>query len=509
MSDPNQTPKVREQSIFFGNLLNKKIGLTAAIGISCAALFGLPRVAEADDGGYPWPNAPCKFGDAGGAKCINPTNPSDKYNWGIYDANGVFQPYRNGYEYRNCTDYVQWKESTYGLTVPNDWGNADVWDTAASDDGFAVTTNMPESGDIAQWDWMHVAFVESVNEDGSVNVSEYNYTYPGSFDRRGEAYDGTKVVADHYIDLNGLGVGLGGSQTEISTDVIDRPLGVASHPSGEQDVFWRDSGGSLREAWWANNRWNGPIFVNGGMGPLGSAPTAIVRPDNDHQNVYWKGKDNNIWQAYYDGTWNGPFPINVGGNVASQPAATAWGSEVDIFYKGANGDLMEIWQPAASTPWHGPVDLGMGPLGSAPTAMAHPNGEQDVFWRGMDGQLWEAYYFPWENVWHGPLHLAMGQIGTAPTAVYVPGKDEQDVFWMGMDSNIWQSVWSGGNWSNPMYVGMGTLGSAPTAAAWGGETDIYWRGMSPNTNFWEAWGQTFSWNGPASPGIGPIPTTYP
>jgi hypothetical protein len=38
------------------------------------------------------------------------------------------------------------------------------------------------------------------------------------------------------------------------------------HADGERDVFWKGTDGNLWEAWWADNRWNGPL--NLGAGPL-------------------------------------------------------------------------------------------------------------------------------------------------------------------------------------------------------------------------------------------------
>jgi hypothetical protein len=33
---------------------------------------------------------------------------------------------------------------------------------------------------------------------------------------------------------------------------------------------------------------------------------------NGSQYVYWKGTDNNLWEAFYDGRWNGPLNLNMG-----------------------------------------------------------------------------------------------------------------------------------------------------------------------------------------------------
>ena len=58
------------------------------------------------------------------------------------------------------------------------WWNANNWDDAAVRDGYVVN-NRPTVGSILQSDagyYGHVAFVERVNGDGSILVSEMNYS---------------------------------------------------------------------------------------------------------------------------------------------------------------------------------------------------------------------------------------------------------------------------------------------------------------------------------------------
>jgi surface antigen len=113
---------------------------------------------------------------------------------------------------RNCTSYVAWKiNRDFGAFLPqkyfvNDmtgpngrtarFGHANNWDNAATQIGYLVDT-FPQRGDIAVWEYGssalgHVAYVESVNADKSVNISEYSsyqYNYR------------TYVRADKYIHI--------------------------------------------------------------------------------------------------------------------------------------------------------------------------------------------------------------------------------------------------------------------------------------------------------------------
>lgn len=128
-----------------------------------------------------------------------------------------------------CTSYVAWKINQNGVELHNNYievngvnnyiGNyyssinnetisrlshAGNWDNAVETIGISVD-NHPQTGDIAVWDpqsggtgWAgHVAYVESVNPNGSVNVSEYNFGIPLGYAER------NNITADHYIHVGG------------------------------------------------------------------------------------------------------------------------------------------------------------------------------------------------------------------------------------------------------------------------------------------------------------------
>ena len=85
-----------------------------------------------------------------------------------------------------CVSYVGWKAyEWYGLYLA--WGNAYNWDDRARSAGYVVN-HTPAAGTIGQDDsgaYGHVFWVESVNADGSIDVTEYNnyystYLYSGS-----------------------------------------------------------------------------------------------------------------------------------------------------------------------------------------------------------------------------------------------------------------------------------------------------------------------------------------
>lgn len=77
-----------------------------------------------------------------------------------------------------CVSYAGWKAyEAHGVSIG--WGNANNWDNAARSLGYAVDHN-PAPSTIGQVDggaYGHVFWVESVNGDGSINVTEYNNSY--------------------------------------------------------------------------------------------------------------------------------------------------------------------------------------------------------------------------------------------------------------------------------------------------------------------------------------------
>lgn len=86
---------------------------------------------------------------------------------------GLGGPYGAG----QCTQWAWYKR---GGSIPSSWGNASSWAYAAAADGYAVNRT-PGPGAIFQTSsgWAgHVGYVEAVNPDGSIVVSEMNYGIP-------------------------------------------------------------------------------------------------------------------------------------------------------------------------------------------------------------------------------------------------------------------------------------------------------------------------------------------
>jgi len=109
---------------------------------------------------YPWANAPF---------------PNE-----LPDPWGMFQ--------RQCVSYTAWKVAQSGRHMPY-WGgvgNANQWDDNARAAGIPVDTN-PRVGDVAVMHigpYGHVMYVEAVNPDGTIRISEYNFDLQGNYSER-------------------------------------------------------------------------------------------------------------------------------------------------------------------------------------------------------------------------------------------------------------------------------------------------------------------------------------
>ncbi|HSX17161.1 MAG TPA: CHAP domain-containing protein [Patescibacteria group bacterium] len=90
---------------------------------------------------------------------------------------------------RECVSYTAWKVSESGRNMPG-WGwssrgNANQWDDNAIAAGIPVDGS-PRAGDVAiknSQPYGHAMFVESVNSNGTINISQYNADLQGHFSR--------------------------------------------------------------------------------------------------------------------------------------------------------------------------------------------------------------------------------------------------------------------------------------------------------------------------------------
>lgn len=147
-----------------------------------AAVLALAFAGAAPSTAYPWAHASCEFGTAGGARCTNPTDRSDRYDWGLRGSGGFRRYDAWGYEYRNCTSYVAWRLSRAHKNEFSLLGDASDWPASARARSSAgvVRNHTPTPGAAAVWiATNHVAYVESTTR--GVIVSDFNARGTGRY----------------------------------------------------------------------------------------------------------------------------------------------------------------------------------------------------------------------------------------------------------------------------------------------------------------------------------------
>ncbi len=138
-------------------------------------------------GGYPWGYAKCIHTGQVDGWCPN-------YDWGVNGS--IWNFATGGYGYRNCTDWVSFRVRSTGRFVPGGLGNAKTWDDRAPSYGYTVSST-PKAGAAAVSNsgfYGHVMYVEAVNGDGSIVVSDYNRAGTGKYDMNTISSSGLSFV---------------------------------------------------------------------------------------------------------------------------------------------------------------------------------------------------------------------------------------------------------------------------------------------------------------------------
>lgn len=134
-----------------------------------AASWGGGFITVGGSGGYPWSGVGYPCWSAG---CVDP--------WGLY--------------YRECVSYVAWKLSSAGKGVQHFSGRGHAYQWPSTTSGYTSQSygSNPKAGDavvipagVQGIPWTgHIMYVESVNGDGSINISEYNFAGDGRYSER-------------------------------------------------------------------------------------------------------------------------------------------------------------------------------------------------------------------------------------------------------------------------------------------------------------------------------------
>jgi hypothetical protein len=187
---------------------------------------GSPGTIEANGKyGYAWPLAPdCDESPVTDSGCVN-------------DGRGFFQG--------QCTSWVAHRLSQLnGISFSNwyagrHWGDADQWAEVAKSIRIKPS-DKPTAGDVAWYARGHVAYVESVDPDGSIMISEMNFDGHNGF-RMITLYPGSSSWPDKFIHLADI---VPGAATVVPVDTTaptaPDDLHVVTH-RGRIGVSWKPS----------------------------------------------------------------------------------------------------------------------------------------------------------------------------------------------------------------------------------------------------------------------------
>lgn len=108
----------------------------------------------------------------------------------------------NGYSYGYCTWWAANRRAETGRPIPRNLGNAITWRDIAIVAGHSVNQK-PRAGDVAWYGFIgglgHVGYVEKVNEDGSIWISDMNYHGRTSMSNSAPSTGGWNVISYHLV----------------------------------------------------------------------------------------------------------------------------------------------------------------------------------------------------------------------------------------------------------------------------------------------------------------------
>ena len=277
----------------------------------------------------------------------------------------------------NCTNYVAWRLIGDGVRQPRTGpGDASGWAANAIVDGYEVD-HTPIVGAVAQWDAFaggngadgHVAYIEAVNADGSVVVSE-DYWHGG--DQQGPLTYRTVSASEishiiHYsvhpdwMRLVG-DTGTGWGQTPTGLDPFATALSAVTVDGKTPLVFYSESG-QLVQASPIASGWQA---VSTGLKSVPTSMSAVVLANHlpyvmsiERGVLVMSVSTPSGWQFMSTG-------IQVSGSIAAMDIGGLW----PTVYVSQNGGLFRVWCDMSG--WHlestgieiwGPISAAMSPTG--------------------------------------------------------------------------------------------------------------------------------------------------
>lgn len=230
-----------------------------------------------------------------------------------------------GFYNRECTSFVAWRMNndnhvafSNNMSGPNGttghFGDATNWAANAASIGYNVNTS-PAIGSIAVWPSTigHVAYVDAVNADGTINTEEYNWSGDGAYHTRTNYnWSAANVQFIHVNDISGAGSWNGvGTATFLGSDTL--PAGQQLSPN--QYLLSTDARFALIL------QTDGNLVLYSGhalwqSGTAGSGATHLVM-QTDGNLVLYTASNAPVWQTSTSGTGQAHLVVQSDGNLVT------------------------------------------------------------------------------------------------------------------------------------------------------------------------------------------------
>jgi surface antigen len=377
-----------------------------------------------------------------------------------------------GFFNRECVSFVAWRlNNDNGLAFRNNmngghYGNAVEWkQNAVNLYGASVYSSAPAAGAVAWWNANyhgasssgHVAYVSSVNSDGSVVIEQYNaYPAVGGYSKT-TVTPGSSSWPSGFIHLKDLSNGAGSGRAYSSVFQANNgnlyaldTYGTASGTgqgmmANTNPSVARLANGGVEAAFQANN---GDLYVWGNAGNystqqgmmVGTSPSISASPSGGFR-VAFQANNGNLY--VFDSS-QGTTNTGQGMMPGTSPAisyVTGWGYEVA--FQANNGNLY-MWGSA------GNYSSGLGMMhDTSPAIAASPNGGFLVAFEANTGELYTYDSANGVNTHQGMMS------GTSPAiAALSSGYNYEIAF---QSNGGYMYVWgSGGSYNTQQGMASGT-----------------------------------------------------
>lgn len=345
------------------------------------------------------------------------------------DNSGSFWQMSPGH---NCTNYVAWRLIQNGIETPRTHpGDAAEWASNAIADGYTVDST-PEVGAVAQWESLaggngvdgHVAYIEQVNDDGTMVISE-DYWHGG--DQSGPlTYRTVPITSPSHIIHYGTHpdwlrlLGVADAQWRVASTGLDpAPTALSAMTlDGASPIVFFAQDGVLVEATRHETGWQAvatsvpTTATTMGAVNMGNGMPYVMTVDNGV--LVMSVETGSGWQVMSTG-------IELTGEVAAVDLGGLW----PTVFLSQGGSLYRIWGDMMG--WHS-EDTGAEVWGPISAALS-PTGWPEIY-SVENGMLFQTWLD--QTGWHRQLTgiTASGRTSavSTPTGVQVMLIQDESVF---------------------------------------------------------------------------------